>query len=159
MRFGPNSLSVNSNTSLNEIYGFKSNVQKAKFYTVFPPTKDAFNTHNSIDKARHSRKRRALSQAFSDAALKSVEKYALANIQIFCGKLFPQPHNKSRPGEKRSPQWSVSQDIANWCNYLAFDIMGDLVFGKAFAMLERSENRFAVDLVGNAAHRHLIVRK
>ncbi len=48
--------------------------------------------------------------------------------------------------------------MADWCNYLTFDIMGDLVFGKAFGMLERPDNRFAIDLIGNAAHRHLIVR-
>lgn len=34
--------------------------------------------------------------------------------------------------------------------------MGDLCFGKAFGMLERPDNRFAIDLIGNAAHRHLI---
>ena len=150
---------MNSSTALKEIYGFKSNVQKAKFYTVFPPTKDAFNTHNSIDKESHARKRRALSQAFSDGVLKSVEKYVLANVQIFCEKLLAQPYQYGGPAEKRSSQWGVAQDMTNWCNYLAFDIMGDLVFGKAFGMLERSENRFAIELVGHAAHRHLIVRK
>jgi hypothetical protein len=48
--------------------------------------------------------------------------------------------------------------MADFCNYLTFDIMGDLCFGKAFGMLERPDNRFAIDLIGNAAHRHLIVR-
>lgn len=150
---------MNSNTALKEIYGLKSNVQKANFYSVFPPKKDEFNTHNSIDKASHARKRRALSQAFSDGALKSVEKYVLANVRIFCEKLLAQPNNHGMPAEKRSSQWGVAQDMTKWCNYLAFDIMGDLAFGKAFGMLERSANRFAIDLVGNAAHRHLIVRK
>jgi hypothetical protein len=48
--------------------------------------------------------------------------------------------------------------MADWCNYLTFDVMGDLAFGKAFGMLEKPDNRFALSLVGNAARRHLIVR-
>jgi len=60
--------------------------------------------------------------------------------------------------EKKSAEgWNQQWNVANWCNWLVFDIMGDLVFGKAFGMLESPANRFAVDLVGNAAHRHLIV--
>ena len=47
--------------------------------------------------------------------------------------------------------------MADWCNYLTFDVMGDLAFGKAFGMLERPDNRFALSLVGSAAQRHLIV--
>jgi hypothetical protein len=48
--------------------------------------------------------------------------------------------------------------MSDWCNYLTFDVMGDLCFGKAFEMLEHPENRHVIDLIGNAAHMHLIVR-
>jgi cytochrome P450 len=41
-------------------------------------------------------------------------------------------------------------------NRLTFDVMGDLCFGKAFGMLERPDAHFAVELIGKAAHRHLI---
>ena len=72
VRFGPNSLSFNSNTALKEIYGFKSNARKADFYKAFWASKDSASTHSSIDKATHARKRRVLSHAFSDAAIKYV---------------------------------------------------------------------------------------
>lgn len=153
VRFGPNSISINSNTALKKIYGFDSTVRKSDFYSVFPPTKDTFNTHSSIDKAAHARKRRVLSHAFSDSAIKQMERYILANIRTFCDSLGAAPSNDS---EKKG--WSVGQNMADWCNYLTFDIMGDLCFGKAFGMLERPDNRFAIELIGNAAHRHLIVR-
>jgi cytochrome P450 len=150
VRFGPNSLSVNSASALHKIYGFHSNVQKSEFYSAFPPTKDTFNTHSSIDKAAHARKRRVLSHAFSDTAIKVMEKYILQNMRSFTHGL-----GASASDEKKG--WSRPQNMADWCNYLTFDIMGDLCFGKAFGMLEREENRFAIDLIGNAAHRHLIV--
>ena len=125
VRFGPNSLSINTNTALKPIYGHKSNVKKSQFYSVFPPTKDTFNTHSSIDKASHARKRRVLSHAFSDNAIKSMEKYIMANVRTFTSALGAKPKLLS---EKPSPgEWSVAQNMADWCNYLTFDVMGDLV--------------------------------
>jgi len=127
VRFGPNSLSINSNTALKAIYGHKVNVKKSQFYSVFPPTKDTFNTHSSIDKSSHARKRRVLSHAFSDNAIKSMEKYILGNVRTFCSQLAPK--TLSEKG------WGLPQNMADWCNYLTFDVMGDLCFGKAFEML------------------------
>jgi cytochrome P450 len=157
VRFGPNSISINSNTALKTIYGHKSNVKKSQFYSVFPPTKDTFNTHSSIDKAAHARKRRVLSHAFSDGAIKSMEKYVLANVRTFCSAL---GSSSKSLGEKGASEelWSAPQNMSDWCNYLTFDVMGDLCFGKAFEMLEHHENRHVIELIGNAAHMHLIVR-
>ena len=121
---------------------------------MFPPTKDTFNTHSSIDKASHARKRRVLSHAFSDNAIKTMEKYILGNVRTFCSDLgAKQTFQSDKPG-----QWSVAQNMADWCNYLTFDVMGDLCFGKAFEMLEHGTNRHVIDLIGEAAHMHLIVR-
>jgi len=156
VRFGPNSLSINTNTALKTIYGHRANVKKSQFYSVFPPTKDTFNTHSSIDKASHARKRRVLSHAFSDNAVKSMEKYILGNVRAFCSALGTKPTFLAEKGSNQG-QWSVAQNMADWCNYLTFDVMGDLCFGKAFEMLEHHENRHVIDLIGSAAHMHLIV--
>lgn len=153
VRFGPNSLSINSNTALKAIYGHKANVKKSQFYSVFPPTKDTFNTHSSIDKVSHARKRRVLSHAFSDTAVKNMERYILGNVRTFCSRLGTKSADKIRNPD----EWSVAQNMADWSNYLTFDVMGDLCFGKAFEMLEHEENRHVIDLIGNAAHMHLIV--
>lgn len=155
VRFGPNSLSINSNTALKNIYGHKANVKKSQFYSVFPPTKDTFNTHSSIDKTSHARKRRVLSHAFSENAIRSMEKYILANVRTFCSKLGARPTLFGKVNAKG--EWGLAQNMADWCNYLTFDVMGDLCFGKAFEMLEHEENRHVIDLIGNAAHMHLIV--
>ncbi|KAF7196953.1 Cytochrome P450 monooxygenase [Pseudocercospora fuligena] len=155
VRFGPNSLSFNSNTALKEIYGFKSNVRKADFYQAFWASKDAFSTHSSIDKSVHARKRRVLSQAFSDAAIKSMENHILAHVRQFCQNLGGLTTFGSVPNAE-SKGYGEAVEISDQANYLTFDIMGDLCFGKAFGMLERPDNRFAIDLIGNAAHRHLI---
>jgi hypothetical protein len=137
-------------------------VQKAKFYEAFPASKATVNVHSSIDKVQHARKRRVMSHAFSDSAIKSLEKYILANVRTGCRLLTER--SVQGGGEKKTTTegtyddgWAPMWNVADWCNWVVFDIMGDLVFGKAFGMLEGPVNRFAVDLVGNAAHRHLIV--
>ena len=84
-RLGPNRLSFNSSTALQDIYGLKANVQKAKFYLAFSPGK--LNTHNTIDKVLHARKRRVMSHAFSEQALKSMEDDFLVNIRAWCAAL------------------------------------------------------------------------
>ncbi|KAK0737977.1 cytochrome P450-like protein [Schizothecium vesticola] len=149
VRFGPNSLSVNSNTALKDIYGFKANVRKSEFYDAF--VHPAPNTHNTRDKEVHARKRRVLSHAFSDSAIKEVERYILANIRTFCDAI----GDLGRVVDEKKG-WSAPKNMADWCNWLAMDILGDLCFGKAFHMLDRPDNRYAVDLVGVAAQRHLI---
>ena len=156
VRFGPNSVSFNTNTALKEIYGFKGNVRKGDFYSAFPATKDAFSTHSAIDRAAHARKRRVLSHAFSDVAIKSMESHILDHVRRFCANLGQTGGSYSTVDEKSKSEWTQAKNVSDQANYLTFDIMGDLCFGKAFGMLERPDNRFAIDLISNAAHRHLM---
>jgi cytochrome P450 len=158
VRFGPNSLSFNSSSALREIYGAKSNVRKARFYEAFWANKHAASTHSVIDKALHARKRRVLSQAFSDAAVREAERYILVHVREFCGNL---GRGSAGQEEKREEDAAFSAaappvNFADQANYLTFDTLGDLCFGKSFNMLRSPENRFAIDLIGNAARRHLI---
>ncbi|KAL2266815.1 hypothetical protein VTJ83DRAFT_6167 [Remersonia thermophila] len=149
VRFGPNSLSFNSNTALKEIYGFRTNVRKAEFYDAFVHPRP--NTHNVRDKDVHARKRRVLAHAFSDGAIKEVERYILANIRTFCEAIGDS--GRQTPEKKG---WSSAKNMSDWLNWLTMDILGDLCFGKAFHMLDRPDNRYAVELVGVAAQRHLL---
>lgn len=122
---------------------------KAEFYNAF--VHPAANTHNTRDKEVHARKRRVLSQAFSDSAMKEMQRYILGNVRTFCDQIGLGHGGPDAKG------WSAPRNMTDWCNYLAMDILGDLSFGKAFRMLERPDNRFALELVEAAATRHLIV--
>lgn len=84
-----------------------------------------------------------------------MEKYILANVRTFCSRLAPGTSFSEKQGGEKG--WGVAQNMALWCNYLAFDVMGDLCFGKAFEMLESDKNHRVIDLMENAAHMHLIV--
>jgi cytochrome P450 len=158
VRFGPDSLSVSSAAALKDIYGFRANVRKSEFYDAF--VHPAPNTHNVRDKDVHARKRRVLSQAFSDGAIREMERYILANIRTFCDRVGDLGRAGRTGAEKEESTsgggWTAPKNMADWCNWLAMDILGDLCFGKAFHMLSRPDNRYAIDLVGAAAARHLI---
>jgi cytochrome P450 len=166
VRFGPNSISINTHTALRDIYGFKANVKKSDFYSVFPATKAAFSTHTAIDKAVHARKRRVLSQAFSDSAMRAMEVHIVDNIQAWCGHLGDNAANSKdhvnlpmngfgglNPAFELKG-WSAPKNMGDWANYLSFDVLGDLCFGKPFGVMEREENRFVLDLISTAAYFH-----
>src|ERR1700761_6762561 len=122
---------MNTNTALKTIYGHKANVRKADFYTAFPANKHTFNVHSSIHKAAHARKRRVLSHAFSDGAIKSMEKFILDKVRVFCSLLPETPFDllsvQQSGGESKG--WSAAKNVGDLSDWLAFDIMGELAFG------------------------------
>jgi len=95
-----------------------------------------------INKVEHGRKKRVLSHAFSEHALKDMEHLILDNIRTFCQQM------QDMPGPK---------NVGKWFNYLTFDIMGELCFGKTFGMLKDESGRFVARLIDKAAHKHYIV--
>lgn len=48
-------------------------------------------------------------------------------------------------------------DLSKWANYITFDIMGNLVFGKDFGMVVGEANRELPSVIDAAVHRQLIV--
>ena len=56
-RYGPNTLSVNTNTGLKTIYGAKANVKKSSWYRVIPPAVGVVSVWTCIDKELHAVKR------------------------------------------------------------------------------------------------------
>ena len=158
VRYSPNAISINDPEALKAIYGHKANVRKSDFYLAFPAAPGVFSTHTAIDHHTHARKRRVMSYAFSEAALKNLEEFIIVHIQDFVAKVTSIENgviNFTYP--KRG--WTEPRNMASWCSYLGFDVMGDLCFGKSFGMLgDNPENREAVFLLCQAAKRHNTVR-
>lgn len=153
----PNFVSVNSVEGLHDIYGHGKRLKKADFYNAFPAIKGVYNTHNVIDKTVHGRKRRVLSQAFSDQALKGMEDLMLLHIRQFCAIMAGEQHDDSEvapDGRKKGP---VVRNLSDWFGYLTYDVMGELCFGKSFDMLIKSGKRKMISLVDRAAYRHYVV--
>ncbi|KAI5803281.1 cytochrome P450 [Peziza echinospora] len=161
VRWGPNSVSINSATAVKDIYGHGANarnVVKSDFYMAFPAVKGVHNTHNAIDKSVHGRKRRVLSQAFSENALKGLEGLVLQNIELFFDEIQRRMLKGVEGGDlfKDPKTGKKGLDMGEMFNWLTFDVMGELCFGKAFGMLVDEKQRFVTGMIDKAAHNHYI---
>lgn len=127
-RYRPDSILVNTPSAYAQIFGPKGNVKKGLYYQVWPRQAEAVTTWNSIDSGVHSFKRRVLNHAFSSKALRSAEPFVLSNADRWCELLEDEVN--------AGGEWSGSVNMTDWVNYLVFDILGDLCFGKSFDMKE-----------------------
>ena len=154
VRFSPNCLSINDPAALRAIYSHGANVQKSEFYKMFRAAPGAISTLLATEKNHHARKRRIMGQAFSDQALRGLEQYVLQAVNTFMSRI--EVGVQTAREEKRT--WSQPLDMSRWCNWLVFDIMGELVFGRSFGTLgEKPENRDAIRLLGRAAQRNYVI--
>ena len=152
MRVAPNFVSVNSAQGLQDIYGHGKRLRKADFYNAFPAIKGVYNTHNVIDKVVHGRKRRVLSQALSDNALKEMEDVILLHVRQLCAVMAGEPPEKKNTEGGNG----LVCNVGDLFSYLTYDVMGELCFGKSFDMLISETRRQMVNLVDEAAHRHYV---
>lgn len=140
-RYGPNRLSFNTSTALHTIYTPKANIRKSDFYKILnSPAGPSILA--AIPNDMHARKKRVLSQAFSEKALRSIEEYMLLHTREFCEKLSssPEPVNMS-----------------HWSTYLTGDVLGEVCFGQSFSMLKEKTNRRLIGLITRTARFGLIV--
>lgn len=121
---------TNSPSAHHAIYSAKANVKKGEYYNVWPRNHKQLNTWNVTDRTQHVRKRKVLSNAFSDRAVRSAEQFVIRHVDRWCELLIQDAGNS----------WSKPRNIARWSEFLVFDILTDLCFGKSFGLKEPGEN-------------------
>ncbi|KAK3113993.1 hypothetical protein LTR53_008130 [Teratosphaeriaceae sp. CCFEE 6253] len=152
VRFTPNTLSINDPEALKAIYAHGDNVQKSVFYQCFRAAPTAVSTLLATEKIHHARKRRVMGQAFPPEAIRAFEQYVLGHVQALVDRIDAIVHSG---GIEKAHQ---SINMAAMLNWLVFDIMGDLVFGKSFGTLgDKPENRRGIWLLGRAAKRNYVI--
>ena len=126
----------------------------------------ALNTLTISDPKEHGRRRRVVSQGFSDSAMRNYEASMVAIVQRFCDRLL-QPVDEE-PATSLE-MWRPARNMSQWCksrtvtfdfsmrtssdkcgtagNYLAFDIMADLIFGGKYNLLERQTYRYVPSVI------------
>ena len=141
-------MSINSNTAIKQIYGFKSNVRKSVFYNSFPANRGHPSIQTAIDKKVHARKLRVLAQGFSENAIRGLEPQILACTEALSRQLSSTspdaPHAADGRGEA---SWGVVSDMGLWAHHFTFDVMGGMVFSKSYRTLENDENRWMQDAI------------
>ncbi|RDW60166.1 benzoate para-hydroxylase [Coleophoma crateriformis] len=136
VRIQPNHVSIADEAAINVVYGHGNGFLKSEFYDAFVSIqRGLFNTR---DRAEHTRKRKTVSHTFSTKSIAQFEKYMHGNLELFV-KQWDTLSANAHGGFSKI-------DCLHWYNYLAFDMIGDLAFGKPFGMLEKGKDITEIQL-------------
>lgn len=148
VRIAPNHISISDPDALQVIYAHGNGTLKTEFYDAFVSIRRGlFNTR---DRAEHTRKRKVISHIFSPKNVQDFEpnvRSAMAKLFLQLDKIIGAPEGtRSYLGTNyfRKKNSRAFLDILPWFNYVAFDIIGDLVFGEPFGMIDAARDVAAV---------------
>lgn len=140
----PNEVIFLSQQAYRDIYGFKANVRRSKSYEAWKTSVDP-NTALTIDPVAHARKRKILNQAFTEKSVKHAASFVVQHTDRWIDLLVAEKDPVNEGG------WSNPRDMSEWNNWLVFDILGDICFGRSFEIKEPGSNpiRAIPELVQN----------
>ncbi|KAF8319760.1 cytochrome P450 monooxygenase pc-bph [Clavulina sp. PMI_390] len=143
VRIAPNHISIAEPEALQVVYA-------SEFYDAFVSIhRGLFNTR---DRAEHTRKRKIVSNIFSQQNVLQFEPYVRSAIALLLKRIDDMYVTVAEKGLSASSLPPVTAgtgpsgakyvyfDALNWYNFLAFDIIGDLAFGSPFGMLKAGKD-------------------
>ncbi|KAI1123217.1 cytochrome P450 [Nemania abortiva] len=130
VRVGPNLLSISDPDMIEVIFHPQSNFAKAEWYDIANPLLNLVQLRN---KAEHGdrRRRHGWDLAFTTKALRSYDSRVIKYADQFVTQM-----------ERRIGQ---NVNITDWLEWYAFDVMGDLAFGRSFKALENGKSHIYID--------------
>ncbi|KAK2017445.1 cytochrome P450 [Colletotrichum eremochloae] len=134
VRIGPNELSYTHPDAWHDIYtrtGGGGDIPK-DFDGLGPDMAAPETGIVRADDANHRRQRRIFSHAFSDRAVLKQESLIQGHVRNLLRKL--------ADGNEEPTSSHGHVDLVTWLSYLAFDIMGDLMYGEPLGMLDSDES-------------------
>ncbi|RHZ46023.1 cytochrome P450 [Aspergillus thermomutatus] len=147
LRLEPNLISICTPNAIKTVYGPGTKFEKGMFYSRGPKEKQLLvNLASTTDKLVHARKRRIISHAMSEAAIRSYEPTILEKTRLFCQQV-------SDPGTFEGPYKNMSR----WFSFLTYDIMGELTFSQSYDMLTKRDNHFIQPLIDSYQHSQVIL--
>ncbi|KOS42691.1 hypothetical protein ACN38_g6432 [Penicillium nordicum] len=152
VRSGPNTLWFNSRSMMADIYNAGANDCKVDAWAVYSASRRSPNILSVVDKNVHAFKRRTMASAFSDRGLKDIEGQILNHIQKFTTFLCP----KSAESSEEPNGWPSPINVATVCDWLAFDLIGDITYGRSFGMLDSPNKRWVPPVYTKMSHRGMM---
>lgn len=110
----------------------KSNVRRSTFYIGLTKNIREKTTLITIDPAEHAYKRKMLNTCFTDKSVTAVSAFLDRHINRW--------HQILLDEHGSTTEWSASVDLGAKMDFLVFDIMGDLCFGRSFNTKEPGTN-------------------
>lgn len=128
----PSAVVFQSAQAFRDIHGIKSNVQKSEWYKVWQRNESEIQTFTTTDLVLHHKMRRVLNPAFSEKSIRAAEVFIQKHVDRW-NELLPDGDTKD---------WSQPKNMTEWTDYLVFDILCDLCFGRSLNIKDPGENPF-----------------
>jgi cytochrome P450 len=97
-----------------------------------------------IDQHQHTQRRRVMSPAFSERALRDAEPLVNGNAEKLCKRLAETLHCKK-------DEWTGPMDLQQFVAYYGYDFISDLAFGHSFELLDHEHHRFVPKVLKSAS--------
>ncbi|KAJ0418634.1 cytochrome P450 [Aspergillus carlsbadensis] len=125
VRIAPNELITSDPEAIKTLYGVKSFTAKTDFYLAFRPPWARFPDHFTSEGGKqHAERRRIVSNVYTMTSILQSEQYIEKCIDLWLEKL----------GEMSDAKKSC--DLWLWARMCAYDVIGELYFGKMFGFLQ-----------------------
>ncbi|KAG4433830.1 hypothetical protein IFR05_010678 [Cadophora sp. M221] len=125
VRIAPNEYSIDDVAAAKTIYGHGNSFVKAPWYRAWmPPDPSQASLFADLDPHHHSLQRRKFASAYSMTSLMSYEPYVNNCLSLFITRF----SEIARSGR--------SVDFAHWFQCYAFDVIGEITFGRRFGFLD-----------------------
>lgn len=138
VRLGPNYLSFGDPKALKSIYGLNKGFVKSDFYIVQQATSSGHrlpSLFSTVSEPFHAALRRCVSSAFSMSTLIQYETFVDSTSRVFLSQT-----------EKLFAQTNQTCDFAEWLQFYAFDVIGDITYSKRHGFLD--DNRDVDGIIG-----------
>ncbi|TGJ80519.1 hypothetical protein E0Z10_g8247 [Xylaria hypoxylon] len=138
VRIGPNEVSFSSPQVARNILSAGKRFYKTDFYTVFPPPENP-DIFTEIREEVHAMKKKVANVPYSMAAMRQLSPFIDDTIEFLVSRMGgfctdPATVTKEGPalsGKKPQP----ILDLGDWLHYFAFDVLGEVAFGRSFGFL------------------------
>ncbi|POR31153.1 Cytochrome P450 oxidoreductase [Tolypocladium paradoxum] len=135
IRIGPNSLSYGSIKAIKDIYGHGTKCLKGEFYETLAGTH--FHLADVVDKAEHSRKRKALSAAYALKNLENWEHKVADKAERFIRAADAYCTEPLKQGLIRPDPADLTFDYRAYANYFTVDAIADIGLSERLGLLDQ----------------------
>jgi cytochrome P450 len=141
VRIAPNELALAYKGVWDEVQGGAYGNEMPKRDAYYKVQNNQVGFIMTAPPADHAQMRRVLSHGFSDRGLRDVEPRMIAMLDKMTDRLMSLCTRPKRLRRKQATTCAkipgeATVDIAKWCNFLTFDMIGELAFGQSYGCLE-----------------------
>jgi hypothetical protein len=131
VRIAPGEVSIASPEAARTVLSAGKHFYKTRFYGVFPPPENP-DIFTEVREHVHAQKKKVANVPYSMAAMQQLSPFIDDTIDMFTDKLdgFANVHGGQRG----------KVDLGAWLHYFAFDVLGEVAFGRKFGFLHEGRD-------------------